>query len=599
MRRNHLLSLLLGVLTVLGCLVPAAQVQAADGDELWTRQFGTSLQDQGMGVAVDGSGVYVTGYTSGALEGTSAGGWDVFLRKYDAAGTEQWTRQFGTLSEDRGYGVAVDGSGVYVTGYTSGALEGTSAGGRDVFVRKYDVAGTELWTRQFGTPNDDEGYGVAVDGSGVYVTGYTEGDLKGISAGGRDVFLRKYDTAGNELWTDQFGTSGYDYGQGVTVDGSGVYVAGRTDIDGALPGQTSAGARDVFVRKYDEVGTAQWTRQFGTPNDDEGYGVATGGSGVYVTGYTYGALWGASAGGTDVFVRRYDTLTLVPGVAPVVDAGSDMTVVEGQAWSGSGSFVDDDSTSWSATVDWGDGGAAESLTLAGKTFSLAHTWATSGSYTVTVTVTDDGAGSGSDTFQVTVGDATLPVLPGAPSVVRSTPGSRTVRVSWLAPSDGGAVISDYVIQYRRHGNTSWNLFRDGVSADTHTHVGGLSNGVVYQFRVAAQNNVGVGPWSTTTEMRAGVPTEPQSVVPTARSRQVQLSWQLPVSTSGAPITDYVIQYRRHGNTSWTTFLDAWSTSRHTHVMGLTNGINYQFRVAARNARGIGVWSAVVEAQPRS
>jgi parallel beta-helix repeat protein len=180
--------------------------------------------------------------------------------------------------------------------------------------------------------------------------------------------------------------------------------------------------------------------------------------------------------------------------------------------------------------------------------------------------------------------------PGAPSALHATPGDQTARVSWLAPSDGGAAIGDYVIQSRRKGNTAWIVFRDGVSTDLHAHVTSLSSGALYEFRVAAQNSVGVGAWSPVTEMRTGVPTRPHTVVRAAVGREVQLSWQPPVSTSGAAITDYVIQYRHKGTIPWATFADGWSTSRHTHVTGLTANVFYEFRIAARNARGVGVWS---------
>jgi hypothetical protein len=69
-----------------------------------------------------------------------------------------------------------------------------------------------------------------------------------------------------------------------------------------------------------------------------------------------------------------------------------------------------------------------------------------------------------------------------------------------------------------------------------------------------------------------------------------------VSNNGAVVTDYVIQYRRKGTTAWTTFPDAWSATRSRTVTGLTAGITYQFQVAARNFRGAGGYSAVVEAQ---
>src|SRR3989304_644994 len=57
-------------------------------------------------------------------------------------------------------------------------------------------------------------------------------------------------------WTRQFGTSSFDVAYAVAVDGSGVYVAGRTD--GTLPGEMSAGGDDAFLRKYGAEGTEAW-----------------------------------------------------------------------------------------------------------------------------------------------------------------------------------------------------------------------------------------------------------------------------------------------------------------------------------------------------
>jgi hypothetical protein len=62
-----------------------------------------------------------------------------------------------------------------------------------VFVWKYDANGNEVWTKQFGTPGIDEGYGVAVDTSeNIYITGATQGTLSGqAKAGGLDAFVVK------------------------------------------------------------------------------------------------------------------------------------------------------------------------------------------------------------------------------------------------------------------------------------------------------------------------------------------------------------------------------------------------------------------------
>jgi hypothetical protein len=282
------------------------------GKHLWTRQFGTASSDVAYGVALHDSGVYVVGCVLGALPGqTAVGGLDVFVRKYSTAGKHLWTRQFGTTGHDYGFSVTVNPSGVYVAGTVEGALPGqTHAGGedpRDVFVRKYSTAGKYQWTRQFGTTGADGGQAVASDGIGVYVVGYTDGVLPGqASAGARDVFVRRYDTAGKHKWTRQFGTGGWDEGYGLAVDASGVYVTGGTG--GPLPGQVWAGGEDAFVRRYNKAGKAGWIRQFGTAGADQASGAAVNPSGVYLAGFSEGALPGqTSAGGRDAFARKYAT----------------------------------------------------------------------------------------------------------------------------------------------------------------------------------------------------------------------------------------------------------------------------------------------------
>lgn len=165
-----------------------------EGKEMWTVQFGTSDYDYAWGVAVDATGnVSVAGETTGSMEGANTGNYDAFVRQYDANGKLKWTDQFGTSEFDHAWGVAADGSGnVLVTGYTYGALEGLHIGNADAFLRKYNATGTEVWTDQFGTLSDDVGWGVAADGLGnVLVAGRTNGKLEGANYGGGDAFVRK------------------------------------------------------------------------------------------------------------------------------------------------------------------------------------------------------------------------------------------------------------------------------------------------------------------------------------------------------------------------------------------------------------------------
>ena len=177
------------------------------------------------------------------------------------------------------------------------------------FVRKYDAEGTEVWTRQFGTSEQDYAVAVAVVAGSLYVTGVTKGALPGQSVSGdTDAFVRKYDTEGNEVWTRQFGSSGADRPSGVAADAVGVYVAGRTWA--TLPGQTSAGGEsDAFLRKYDTQGNEVWTRQFGAlpqihRRDD--YAAAERAIGAR-EGDGPGTIWGRG-GPVSVFSCRGETL---------------------------------------------------------------------------------------------------------------------------------------------------------------------------------------------------------------------------------------------------------------------------------------------------
>jgi hypothetical protein len=277
-----------------------------------TYQLATN--DYANGVATDSSGnVYVTGGTKGGLDGnTSAGANDLFVVKYNSSGTKQWTKQLGSVSSDFANGVATDSSGnVYVAGGTYGGLDGNSNSGRtDLFVIKYNSSGTRQWTKQLGTWQTDLANGVATDSSGnVYVTGVTYRHLDGnTSAGSADLFVVKYNSSGKKQWTKQLGTSSRDHARGVVTDSSGnVYVTG--DTYGGLDGNTNAGYNDLFVVKYLDNGTKQWTKQLGTSSDDLASGVATDSSGnVYVTGGTYGGLDGnTNAGNSDLFVVKYNS----------------------------------------------------------------------------------------------------------------------------------------------------------------------------------------------------------------------------------------------------------------------------------------------------
>ena len=287
------------------------------GTKQWTKELGvTGKTTYSSGITSDSSGnIYVGGYTNGGLDGnTLTGTQDFFLTKYDTSGTKQWTKQLGVSSQTtQSAGVASDGTNIFITGYTTGNLDGvTCTGTQDFFVIKYNSAGTKQWTRLLGVATKNtNGNAVATDGSNVFVTGQTYGGLDGNTlAGFPDFFITKYDTNGSKLWTKQLGIASRSvFGNGVSADSSGnSFVTGSTS--GGLDGNTLIGTTDMYVTKYNSAGTKQWTKQLGVAsNSTYGVSCATDSSGnILVGGYTHGGLDGNTlTGATDFFVTKYDT----------------------------------------------------------------------------------------------------------------------------------------------------------------------------------------------------------------------------------------------------------------------------------------------------
>jgi uncharacterized protein (TIGR03437 family) len=177
------------------------------GDELWSRAIGAFTSG---GVAVEPSGVYLAGWT----DSTSG-----FVRKYTADGDELWTRSVDTgkvcqCVPPQGP-LAADSTGVYVGG---------------AIVSKLDPSGTVLWQQPFAAaPSASYSVGsLAVDATDLYVSGGAGRALPGqCKAGNGDVYVREYDAAnGKERWTRQFGTWGHEFPGAVALDNSGVYVSG-------------------------------------------------------------------------------------------------------------------------------------------------------------------------------------------------------------------------------------------------------------------------------------------------------------------------------------------------------------------------------------
>jgi hypothetical protein len=107
----------------------------------------------------------------------------------------------------------------------------------------------------------------------------------------------------------------------------------------------------------------------------------------------------------------------------------------------------------------------------------------------------NAVGTGSASTAVT---ATPGVAPGAPTGLIVTPASGQLTATWTAPADnGGAVVSDYAVEYRTSPSGTWTVFPDGVSSATTATITGLASATTYEVRIRAVNSFDCGSPSST------------------------------------------------------------------------------------------------------
>ncbi|MCK4577103.1 T9SS type A sorting domain-containing protein [candidate division WOR-3 bacterium] len=262
------------------------------GDTLWTRTYGGSSYDLGQSVDQTSDGGYIiAGYTISY----GAGEDDVYLIKTDTNGDTLWTRTYGSINDDRGESVAQTTDGGYII---AGKTESYSNGQRDLFLIKTDANGDTVWTKKWPSIGfyADCGYSVIQTSDGGYMAaGYTYS----YGAGGANVYIVKTNTLGDTLWTRTYGGSRKDWALSVaqTTDG-GYIVAGGTESYGADSG-------DVFLIKTDANGATLWTRTYGGSKRDWAYSVAQTIDGGYIIA---GETWSYSAGFSDVYLIKTDSI---------------------------------------------------------------------------------------------------------------------------------------------------------------------------------------------------------------------------------------------------------------------------------------------------
>ncbi len=281
------------------------------GKMVWSRVLGAAADAEATSVAVDDSGnVVVAGVVEGGLGTTTdVGGTDSFVAKYDANGVEQWLSRFGGSGDDQPNAVTIASDGtIYVAGEAASAFGDAShqGGASDGYLRAISASGTTLSTTRIGDIGEESVSAITMASDGNLIIASEEDGVGVIRK------FDTADLAAGPLWTQSLGDLGAGRIGDIAVDGTNIYIAGSASSAFAPSTPLNAysgGERDVFLVKLSDgaAATVDYTTFLGSDKDETANAITLDGSKVYLAGKTTGSLPGQSLiGERDAFAASFN-----------------------------------------------------------------------------------------------------------------------------------------------------------------------------------------------------------------------------------------------------------------------------------------------------
>jgi type II secretory pathway pseudopilin PulG len=139
-------------------------------------------------------------------------------------------------------------------------------------------------------------------------------------------------------------------------------------------------------------------------------------------------------------------------------------------------------------------------------------------------------------------------VPSAPRDLAVTIGNGQLTAVWVAPeSPGSSAIDDYVVEHRVAGVVDWTRETD-TSTSLSRVITGLTNGTLYEVRVAARNAAGLGAFGSLVQAAPNVASP--YVAPTFCSASNPTVLPAPTRAGGYTLFTYTLHNRSRTNPSW-------------------------------------------------
>ena len=293
-----------------------------NGTLQWQKTLGGNGDDWPYAVTVTTEGkIVVAGYTASNNNGdvgTSHGGddfWVVMLENNNGAAV--WKKTFGGNGSDVAKSVlpAEDG-GIYIGGHTSSNNNGdvpATKGSFDFLVMKVDKNGSIAWKKTLGGSNIEELNSMALGPNNTLVAvGSTRsnnsGDV-GPTTGSEDYWVVNLNTGSGALnWKKSLGGQSPDVAKSVMIKANGsIFVAGHAYSTNTGDVMGNPGQGDFWIVQLNANGNIVWKKAYGGDNEELAQGIADGGNGPVIVGYTashQSGDVGAGHGNSDIWVLK-------------------------------------------------------------------------------------------------------------------------------------------------------------------------------------------------------------------------------------------------------------------------------------------------------
>lgn len=225
--------------------------------------------------------------------------------------------------------------------------------------------------------------------------------------------------------------------------------------------------------------------------------------------------------------------------------------------------------------------AEDKLTLSIKNVKKEH----GGKYTL---ILDNAVSRKSFSFTIiTLGPPSKPKGPIRFDEIKS----ESVVISWDAPDDdGGSEITNYSIEKRETSQTNWKVVCSSAARETFK-VTKLVKDLEYQFRIYAENRYGVSlplnSMAVIAKHQYRLPGPPgKPVVYNITCDAMTISWDAPLYDGGSEITGYHVEKKERNSILWQKINKVPISNKEYRILGLIEGLDYQFRVYSENSVGL-------------